>query len=42
MKLNKIIGLKKSEFDLMVKQPDSLIQLRPARLIPTIKTGEGV
>lgn len=40
MKLNKIIGLKKSEFDLMVKQPDSLIQLRPARLIPTIKTGD--
>ena len=40
MKLTKIIGLKKSEFDTMVKLPDSPIQLRPARLIPALKTGD--
>jgi hypothetical protein len=40
MKLTKIIGLKKSEFDAMVKQPESPIQLRPARLIPALKTGD--
>ena len=40
MKLNKIIGLKKSEFDTMVKLPESPIQLRPARLIPALKTGD--
>lgn len=40
MKLTKIIGLKKSEFDIMAKLPDSPIQLRPARLIPALKTGD--
>ena len=41
-KLTKIIGLKKSEFDLFVNQKgvESQINLRPARLIPAIKTGD--
>ena len=33
-KLTKLIGLKKTEFDDLVNQVDSPIQLRPARLIP--------
>tara|TARA_B100000787_G_C16163097_1_gene282465 strand:- start:66 stop:1391 length:1326 start_codon:yes stop_codon:yes gene_type:complete len=39
-KLTKLIGLKKTEFDDLVKQIDSPIQLRPARLIPALKTGD--
>lgn len=40
MKLTKLVGLKKEEFDLLVKQPESPIQVRPARLIPVVKTGD--
>ena len=36
-KLTKLIGLKKTEFDDLVNQVDSPIQLRPARLIPVLK-----
>ena len=41
-KLTTLIGLKKSEFDLFVNQKgvESQINLRPARLIPAIKTGD--
>jgi hypothetical protein len=41
-KLSKLIGLSKSEFDEVVKQKgnDSQITLRPARLIPALKTGD--
>ena len=39
-KLTKLIGLKKTEFDDLVNQVDSPIQLRPARLIPVLKTGD--
>ena len=43
-KLNKLIGLKKEEFDKYIK-PDDIklkpqIYARPARLIPTHKTGD--
>lgn len=37
-KLTKLVGLKKSDFDLFVK--NGQIQLQPARLIPTLKTGD--
>ena len=40
VKLTKLVGLKKEEFDLLVKQPESSIQVRPARLIPVVKTGD--
>ena len=40
LKFNKLIGLKKTDFDTLVKQPDSPVQIRPARLIPVIKTGD--
>lgn len=40
IKFNKIIGLKKTDFDTLLKQPESPIQVRPARLIPVIKTGD--
>ena len=40
VKLTKLVGLKKEEFDLLVKQPESPIQVRPARLIPVVKTGD--
>ena len=40
VKFSKLIGLKKEDFDLLVKQPDSPIQVRPARLIPVVKTGD--
>ena len=38
VKFNKLKGLKKEDFDLLVKQPDRPIQVRPARLIPVVKT----
>tara|TARA_B100000886_G_C20290842_1_gene435344 strand:+ start:512 stop:742 length:231 start_codon:yes stop_codon:yes gene_type:complete len=38
VKFNKLEGLKKEDFDLLVKQPDRPIQVRPARLIPVVKT----
>ena len=34
VKFSKLIGLKKEDFDILVKQPDSPIHVRPARLIP--------
>ncbi len=37
-KLNKLIGLKKEEFDEYLKEGQ--IQVQPARLIPTLKTGD--
>jgi len=37
-KLTKLVGLKKVDFDLFVKSGQ--IQLQPARLIPTLKTGD--
>jgi len=40
VKFNKLVGLKKEDFDILVKQPDSPIQVRPARLIPVVKTGD--
>lgn len=40
VKFNKLVGLQKADFDLLVKQPDSPIQVRPARLIPVVKTEE--
>jgi len=40
VKLTKLVGLKKEEFDLLVKQPESPIQVRLARLIPVVKTGD--
>ena len=41
-KLTKLVGLKKSEFDEIVRHKgnDSQITLRPARLIPALKTGD--
>lgn len=40
IKFNKLVGLKKEDFDLLVKKHDSPIQVRPARLIPVVKTGD--
>ena len=40
LKFSKLVGLKKEDFDLLVKQPESPIQVRPARLIPVVKTGD--
>jgi len=40
VKFSKLIGLKKEDFDILVKQPDSPIHVRPARLIPVVKTGD--
>ena len=37
-KLNKLVGLKKEEFDEYIKSGQ--IQVQPARLIPTLKTGD--
>ena len=43
-KLTKIIGLKKSEFDIIINNQnnkiDNFINVRPARLIPVFKVGE--
>lgn len=41
-KLTRLVGLKKSEFDEIVRHNgyDSQITLRPARLIPALKTGD--
>ena len=40
VKFSKLVGLKKEDFDILVKLPDSPIQVRPARLIPVVKTGD--
>jgi len=40
VKFSKLVGLKKEDFDILVKQPDSPIHVRPARLIPVVKTGD--
>jgi hypothetical protein len=38
--LKKLIGLKKTDFDEYIKHPDDHIRVRPARLIPALKTGD--
>ena len=43
-KLKKLIGLKKTDFDLYMKKHDDIlpiqIHVRPARLIPMLKIGD--